>query len=205
MLRFHELSPSPNNIKVRLALQFKGIEFEVEPVDRADRSRLIAISGQELSPVIEDRGIVLHDSEAILHYLDANYPETRRLYPATREGRKECDAFNEILLRRMARPWLPVFFRALGIRASMDEGAPERVRESLKWLESELGDRASFGGETAPVMDLRAALWSMYAFPTASLLQRVPILERVRDLIGADPSETKRLVVALEPWYQRLG
>jgi glutathione S-transferase len=73
MIRFHELAPSPNSIKVRLALRAKELEFEVVPVDPRDRSAVVAVSGQELTPVIEDKGIVLNDSEAILHYLDANY------------------------------------------------------------------------------------------------------------------------------------
>ncbi len=46
-----------------------------------------------LSPVIEDRGIVLNDSEAILQYLDANYPEAPRLLPGSRDGRHECEVW----------------------------------------------------------------------------------------------------------------
>ena len=64
MLRFWELSPSPNNIKVRMALRYKGIDFEAMPVDPFDRKPLREVSGQDLSPVIEDKGIVLNDSEA---------------------------------------------------------------------------------------------------------------------------------------------
>ena len=91
MLKFYELAPSPNNTKVRMALRFKGIEFEAIPVDPRDRTAVIEASGQELTPVIADRGIVLNDSEAILQYLDANYPDTPRLFPPERAGRKMCD------------------------------------------------------------------------------------------------------------------
>ena len=49
MLRFHELPPSPNNTKLRMALRYKGIEFEAVPVSPADRGSLMQVSGQELS------------------------------------------------------------------------------------------------------------------------------------------------------------
>ena len=83
MLRFWELSPSPNNTKVRMALRCKQIDFEAIPVDPVNRQPVIEVSGQELTPVIEDAGIVLNDSEGILQYLDANYPDTPRLFPGS--------------------------------------------------------------------------------------------------------------------------
>lgn len=205
MLRFHELPPSPNNLKIRLALRAKGIPFEVEEVDPFQRERLVQRSGQELSPVIEDKGIVLHDSEAILHYLDANYPDTLRLYPADREGRKTCDAWKDTLDRKLARAWAPVFFKAIGMREEMAEEAPERYREALSWLEDELGERESFGGTQAPVMDLRAAVWSCYAFPGEKLVQRAPFFAGMDALCSADPAKYPRLVRGLEPWFARLA
>ena len=107
MLRFWELSPSPNSVKVRMALRYKGIEFEAIPVDPLDRAPLREISGQDLSPVIEDRGIVLNDSEAILQYLDANYPSAPRLFPADR-SRKQCEAWKLELDSEIVPTWLPV-------------------------------------------------------------------------------------------------
>ena len=65
MLKFYELSPSPNNTKVRMALRYKDIEFEAISVDPSARSTMIEVSGQELTPVIEDRGVVINDSEDI--------------------------------------------------------------------------------------------------------------------------------------------
>ena len=61
MLKFWELAPSPNNTKVRMALRFKEIDFSAIPVDPSDRAPVIEVSGQELTPVIEDRGIVLNN------------------------------------------------------------------------------------------------------------------------------------------------
>ena len=54
MLRFWELSPSPNNTKVRMALRYKKIDFEAVPVDPFKRQPVLDVSGQELTPVVED-------------------------------------------------------------------------------------------------------------------------------------------------------
>jgi len=94
MLRFWELPPSPNNTKVRMALRFKGIDFETLPVNPRERSDVVAVSGQELTPVIEDRGIVLNDSEAILVPLFARFRDLFGIAP----GRLP-------VLERFLEPW----------------------------------------------------------------------------------------------------
>lgn len=88
-LRLFDLAPSPNNIKVRLALGYKGIAHERVSVDPADRSAILQATGQPLTPAIEHtlaEGVTvrLFDSGAILRYLDANFPGTSRLFSADR-------------------------------------------------------------------------------------------------------------------------
>ena len=43
MLIFHELAPSPNNTKVRMALRFKQIPFEVKPVAGRERAAVLLV------------------------------------------------------------------------------------------------------------------------------------------------------------------
>jgi glutathione S-transferase len=205
VLRFWELSLSPNNVKVRLALRFKQIEFEAVPVDPRDRSRLLEVSGQELTPVIEDRGIVLNDSEAILHYLDANYPDTPRLSPRERAGRRSCDEWTAELDRRIATPWSAVFFYGIRLRKELDENARREYHEGLDWLEVELGEGDSFGGREMPIRDLRAAVWAVYALPGDGLLARVPQFGTLAELFAAEPKRLPRLSRFLEPWNARLA
>ena len=47
MLKLWELALSPNNTKVRMALRFKGVDFEAIPLDPRDRSAVLEASGQE--------------------------------------------------------------------------------------------------------------------------------------------------------------
>lgn len=69
-----------NNFKVRAALGFKGIDYRFETIDPADRERIIAMSGQPFTPVMEHGEKVLFDSAAILRYLEANFPDTPKLF-----------------------------------------------------------------------------------------------------------------------------
>ena len=206
MLRFHELSPSPNNTKLRMALRYKGIEFEAVPVNPADRGSLMQVSGQELSPVIEDRGIVLNDSEAILAYLDANHPDTPRLMPRTRAGRRECDVFKRELDERVAAHWLPVFLYGINRRDTLDETARDHFHAALGRLDEEIGDRASFKDDPEMVIcDLRVAEWATYAFPGEGLIRRVPLFAMLREKFAMQPASLPNLERFLEPWNARLA
>lgn len=205
MLKFWELAPSPNNLKVRMALRYKGIDFEAVPVDARERRDIIRVSGQELTPVIEDRGIVLHDSEAILHYLDANYREAPRLYPAERAGRYAADAWRKRLDSTLVPFWRPVFMTAIGVQEGFKAGDRQGFEDALRRLDGELGERDSFCGAEMPVCDLRVAEWAVYALPGPRLLQRVHLFERIRELFGVEQGRLTNLERFLQPWDERLG
>jgi glutathione S-transferase len=84
-LTLHEVSGSPNNIKVRIALGYKGLTYDRIPVDFSEgfpgnRDAVIAASTQARTPVLVDGDRSLFDSGAILRYLDCNFPDTPRLY-----------------------------------------------------------------------------------------------------------------------------
>lgn len=206
MLRFHELAPSPNNVKVRMALRFKGIDFETVPVDPADRTPLVELSGQELTPAIEDRGIVLNDSEAILQYLDASYPGTPRLFPALRAGRKACEAWNKTLNRNVARNWTPIFFFAIRRTEELDLEARQRFHDGLSWLDDEIGERSSIVDDPhSAVCDLRIAEWACYALPSDGLIQRVRLFRRFAELFEVERGKFVNLERLIEPWLERLA
>jgi glutathione S-transferase len=65
---------STNVERVALALGHKGLEVERVWIDYADRSPVIAVSGQPLVPVLEDDGAVVADSLAILRHLEERFP-----------------------------------------------------------------------------------------------------------------------------------
>ena len=69
-----------NNIKVRVALGFKGLGYEFRVVDPGERAELFEVSGQYLTPVLLHDGKAICDSAAIMRYLEANFRETPRLF-----------------------------------------------------------------------------------------------------------------------------
>ena len=102
MIRVWRIPFSTNVERVALALGHKGLEVDWIDVDPSDRTPVREISGQELVPVLEDDGLVLHDSPTILEHLEARYPDPP-LYPRDEARRAEAtlliDWFNRVWKR----------------------------------------------------------------------------------------------------------
>ena len=101
-MRVHRIPFSTNVERVALAAGHKGLEIEWVDHDPEDRSALVALSGQELVPVLEHDGRVLTDSPRILEYLEERFPEPP-LLPREAARRAEvrvfCDWFNRVWKR----------------------------------------------------------------------------------------------------------
>jgi glutathione S-transferase len=98
-LRLYRAPYSTNVERVALALALKGVETESVWISYEDRSPVVAVSGQPLVPVIEHEGEVVHDSMAIVAWLEARVPDPS-LYPADPARRAEVelliDWFNDV-------------------------------------------------------------------------------------------------------------
>jgi glutathione S-transferase len=94
VIRLYRAPFSTNVERVSLALAHKGLEPESVTIDYADRSPVVAVSGQGLVPVITDDGEVVADSTVILRHLDRRYPDPP-LFPADAARRAELDVFLE--------------------------------------------------------------------------------------------------------------
>ena len=71
---------SPFSWRVRYALAHKGIDPEVVLTRFADVGRIRALSGQDLTPIIQDDGHVVHDSWAIACHVEDRYPNAPSLF-----------------------------------------------------------------------------------------------------------------------------
>ena len=94
MIRLWRAPWSTNVERVALALAHKGLDVESIVIDYADRSPVIEVSGQGLVPVIEDGGVIVADSTAILRHLEERYPDPP-LFPRDPARRAELDVFLE--------------------------------------------------------------------------------------------------------------
>lgn len=103
MIRLYRVPYSTNVERVALALALKGLRVESVVIDYSDRSRVEAVSGQPLVPVIEHDGDVVVDSTRILRYLDERYPDPP-LFPSDPARGAEMDVFLEWFNEVWKRP-----------------------------------------------------------------------------------------------------
>ncbi len=83
-LTLHELTGSPNNVKARIALGYKGLKYDRKPLELSsfpgNRDAVVKLSRQPRLPVLQDGETIIFDSGAILRYLEANFPETPPIF-----------------------------------------------------------------------------------------------------------------------------
>ncbi len=84
-VKLYEHPESGNSHKVRLLLSFLGIEYEPVVVDlmtdEQHKESFQSINPRGEVPVLNDDGVILHDSMAILVYLATKYDEQRNWLP----------------------------------------------------------------------------------------------------------------------------
>jgi len=77
--------------RVRIALNLKGLEYDIVPVHLAENGQhsdeFRAVNPQQLVPVLVDRSRVIRQSMAIIEYLEEAYEGERKLLPATARER----------------------------------------------------------------------------------------------------------------------
>jgi glutathione S-transferase len=71
---------SPFSWRIRYALAHKGLDPQVVPTRFADVARIRALSGQDLVPILEHDGRVVHDSWAIACHLEDRFPDRPSLF-----------------------------------------------------------------------------------------------------------------------------
>ena len=163
-LRLYRIPFSTNVERVALALAHKGIAVEYVDVDDADRSPVVAISGQELVPVLVDGDLILSDSPAILEYLEARNPEPP-LFPTDEARRAEVRVFVE---------WFNHVWKRSPNLIAAEEEKPEpsrqritelaqRITDALALFESLLAGRDFLFGDELTVADVVAFPFLQYA------------------------------------------
>ena len=148
-----------NNFKVRVALGYKGIRYTFERIEPTDREKVLEVSGQPLTPVIVHGDAVLFDSSAILRYLDANFPDTPRLFPPDRMAIYEIESWESFARRELQEAIrVPVFQRIQGRtdEAELAEAA-EAFAEATARLEEELAGREWLVGDEMTAADVAVA------------------------------------------------
>lgn len=178
-LTLHELPPSPNCTKVRIALGYKGIDYQSQMVNGQDRSQAIQGYGVGLTPGITGEGLRLYDSHAILRYLDLNFPGPRYL-PEDVDQLREVEQWERWARVESIRGLGGVFGMAFG-RQEFDQAALDQARatvtEDTLRLEEHLRDRTWMVGDALTAADICVASRCLLVLPPDSILEAVAKME----------------------------
>jgi len=184
--------------RVRIALNLKGVDYETVPVDlsRGEHRQpaFLATNPQATRPVIDDDGIVLWQSLAIIDYLDARYPFPR-LIPAEPVVRARVQAQAQLIVCEI-HPLNNLRVRQyLREDLALDEAAASRwyrhwIGEGFASLEAQVrrssGGRDCFGDAvTVAHVCLVPQVYNARRFHCD--LAPYPTLVRIADGLAADP------------------
>lgn len=141
-LKLVQIPFSHNCVKVRRALDLKGLAYETVDIAPLNRAPVRLASGQPLVPVLVDGERAISDSTAILLYLEGAYPG-RPLLPNDPRLRAEClvledwaDASFMALTRRLA------YWNALSTPDFIEERFFPRARGLSRRVKGQFARRA---------------------------------------------------------------
>ncbi len=174
-----------NNMKVRVALGFKEIPYEFRTIDPADRSQIVHLSGQHLTPVLVHGERVLFDSAAILRYLEANFRERPPLFGSSREEQWAIEDHELFARATLAAPMMQmVHHRVAGgtIDDAMRERCQSTFAEAATLLIQALEGRQWLVGRRMSAADITAAA-VMYRVRSTGLFDPPHGVEAIADWV----------------------
>ncbi|TDI13437.1 MAG: glutathione S-transferase family protein [Acidobacteria bacterium] len=165
-LTLKDLALSPNNVKVRIALGYKGLEYEREPLEfneldkfPGDRSPVVQLSRQPRLPVLQDGQTVLFGSDAILRYLEANFPDTPPIFVDDYQAFGEIEQWEIFARTQIGEPMGMIFGQAFATKADSEVvGKANRlINDRTGTLEDKLNTGEFLVGDHLTAADIACA------------------------------------------------
>lgn len=163
MPTIHGVNASPFVRKVRIAMEEKGLAYELEPVMPIGVSEEFKkLSPLGKIPVYQDGDYVLPDSSCIIAYLERLHPEPP-LYPSDAQEYGHALFLEEYADTRLVEALSTVFFQRV-VRSKIMKQEPDEslVKEALSeripllfdFLETEVGDGDGIVGGRFSIADI---------------------------------------------------
>lgn len=177
-----------NNMKVRVALGYKGIPYEFRTIRPSERAEIVRVSGQFLTPVMVHGEAVLFDSAAILRYLEATFPDTPKLFGSSHAEQWAIEDHELFARAILAGPMMEIVHTRV-VGGEVDDAMHARCS-------------ARFAAESATLADrLDGRDWLVGDSMTAADVTAAAVMHRVRSS-GLFPWPAR--AVELEPWIDRV-
>lgn len=174
-----EFRRSPNAVKVRVALNYKRLEYQTEEMMSANRAPLIEAAGWPLIPVLLDGPVVMRDSAAILHYLECNYRDRPGLTPPEEDDVRTAETLLVNLNPEVLRIQWTLMPEIRKDEAERDlarvEAARERLVAALERLDGRLAEREWLVGDAMSMYDVILACNLLPSRPPASFIAESPL------------------------------
>ncbi len=219
-LRLHELTASPNSVKVRIALAYKGLEYDRDVVKLdsfpGDRSSVVSLSRQPRLPVLQHGETVIFDSGAILRYLEANFPDTAPIFTEDHAALGEIEGWEVFARTQLGEAIGMVFGEAVSPEPNTEvvARASQMLDERTVAIEDELTDGGYLVGDHLTAADIAcAAVLYLADLPAEAATAENPVdtffhqnltvgegrpqtIEWLRRVMAYDPARGQRMVTA---------
>lgn len=152
-MKLYDFPLSGHAHRARLFLSLLGVDYDIVDVDLAQRahksSEFLALNALGQVPVLEDDGVVIADSNAILVYLAKKYGRTDWL-PEGAHAAAEVQRWLSVAAGQIAHgPAQARLITVFGAPYRADEAIP-RAHAILEVLDTEFGKRDWIAGGMAP-------------------------------------------------------
>lgn len=180
-LKLYELTGSPNNVKVRIALGYKGLEYEREVVELdsypGDRSSIAKLSRQPRLPVVQHGETVIFDSASILRYLEANFPDTPRIFRDDYQEHGDIEQWEIFARTQIGEPIGMIFSQAFApeVDPASIANANQLLNDRMGALEDRLSTAEHLVGDHLTAADIACAAPLYLADMTEENAKRHPI------------------------------
>ena len=176
--------------RVELMLSLLGLPVSLVDVDLVDgehkRPPFLAKNAFGQVPVIEDGGVVLADSNAILVYLASRYDEAGAWLPRDPARRAEVERWLSVAAGPLAHG--PATARLVRLFGKPDDvAAQDSAKRLLAIMEGEIAKRAFFAGGTPTIADVALYAYTARAPEGGVSLEPYPAVRRWLDRVEKLP------------------
>ena len=158
MLKLYTMRRSGNAYKARLMLGLLGLPYETLTVNLVKKEQMqpayLAINPLHTVPVLDDDGLIIRDSAAILVYLASKYDPARTWYPADAKGMAEVQQWLAFASGDIGNTIVPARILGLGMREGNLAEAQAKASVSFAHIDASLKGRQWLAGSHPTVADV---------------------------------------------------